>query len=273
MEVSVLKSLARHGVRLAVSFVLLTGVAGVCHAQAAAAQSATKATAPVATPAKAAPAPQVARTAAPGQRRPGGNREGIQVHGQWVIEVRDPDGKLVSRTEFENSLNTPQTILSNLLTGTATYGSWQVELGTSSDAGGPCGTSGLAVCLLGQSGSGAFNSASSALNCSAAGNCFTTLQVSLASATTGGPLNEIQLTGQATANASGQIGYVETDVQTCTNPEQAPPPSTISPSSCFTTFTPYAELTSATNFPGSPVTVNPNQTISVNVTISFAPAS
>lgn len=30
-----------------------------------------------------------------------GQHEGIQVHGHWTIVVRNPDGKVVSRTEFE----------------------------------------------------------------------------------------------------------------------------------------------------------------------------
>jgi hypothetical protein len=31
-------------------------------------------------------------------------REGIQVHGRWVVEVHDPDGTLVKRLEFDNAL-------------------------------------------------------------------------------------------------------------------------------------------------------------------------
>jgi hypothetical protein len=34
-------------------------------------------------------------------------REGIKVHGHWVIEVRNPDGSIASRREFENAL-TPE---------------------------------------------------------------------------------------------------------------------------------------------------------------------
>ena len=33
-----------------------------------------------------------------------GPSEGIKVHGDWVIEVRQPDGTLVQRREFENKL-------------------------------------------------------------------------------------------------------------------------------------------------------------------------
>jgi hypothetical protein len=31
-------------------------------------------------------------------------QEGIKVHGHWTIEVRDPDGRLVERRQFENAL-------------------------------------------------------------------------------------------------------------------------------------------------------------------------
>jgi hypothetical protein len=34
----------------------------------------------------------------------GGPGEGIKVHGDWTIEVRNPDGSLVSRHEFKNAL-------------------------------------------------------------------------------------------------------------------------------------------------------------------------
>jgi hypothetical protein len=36
---------------------------------------------------------------------PKGQHEGITVHGHWVIDVRNSDGKFVSRTEFENALS------------------------------------------------------------------------------------------------------------------------------------------------------------------------
>jgi hypothetical protein len=33
-----------------------------------------------------------------------GMQEGVKVHGDWVIEVRNPDGKLAHRREFKNAL-------------------------------------------------------------------------------------------------------------------------------------------------------------------------
>jgi len=74
-------------------------------APAAAANAATVNTAratPAATPKSAAepaaPA-KAAETAKPGN-------DGIKIHGHWVLEVKNPDGKLVKRLEFDNSLVT-----------------------------------------------------------------------------------------------------------------------------------------------------------------------
>src|SRR5437879_3747133 len=50
---------------------------------------------------EAVPAEQVA--AAPA----GGPQEGIQVHGAWTIDVREPDGTLVEHREFENAFQNP----------------------------------------------------------------------------------------------------------------------------------------------------------------------
>jgi hypothetical protein len=62
----------------------------------------------------------------------GGKNEGIQVHGHWVLEIKNPDGSLASRHEFENSLatvtNTGPVLLSFLLTGQYAAGPWAVYL-------------------------------------------------------------------------------------------------------------------------------------------------
>ncbi len=66
---------------------------------------------------------------------PKGQSEGIKVHGHWIIEVRDPDGKLANRREFENSLlGTGAALLTSLLGRTVTQGSWEIILVTSSNA-------------------------------------------------------------------------------------------------------------------------------------------
>lgn len=94
--------------------------------------SATTPAVPAATPAKAAPASQPSQATAPGKRQPGGNHEGITIHGHWTIEVRNPDGKLVTHREFENGLSTipgnGASLLSALLSHLIVGGSWAVYL-------------------------------------------------------------------------------------------------------------------------------------------------
>lgn len=74
----------------------------------------------------AAPA-QAAEAAKPGN-------DGIKIHGHWVLEVKNPDGKLVERREFDNSLvtgapgtggapwPTGEQLMAALLSGNATAG-------------------------------------------------------------------------------------------------------------------------------------------------------
>lgn len=66
----------------------------------------------------------------------GGTHEGIKVHGHWMIEVRDPEGRIISRTTFENALaSTGAQILAGALFGgygnanTLDAGSTMGELG------------------------------------------------------------------------------------------------------------------------------------------------
>ena len=51
----------------------------------------------------------------------------IQVHGHWVIEVRDPDGTLVTRREFENSY-IGGNMLANFTARRASVGLWAITL-------------------------------------------------------------------------------------------------------------------------------------------------
>ena len=56
--------------------------------------------------------------------------EGIKVHGHWTIDVRNADGTLAWHNEFENALvpSSGAQALSALLTGTKTFGRWEVSL-------------------------------------------------------------------------------------------------------------------------------------------------
>jgi hypothetical protein len=56
-----------------------------------------------------------------------GMSEGIQVHGDWVIEVRDPDGTLVEKREFENEF-VGQDAIASTLASEKRIGPWFIEL-------------------------------------------------------------------------------------------------------------------------------------------------
>lgn len=85
---------------------------------------------------EASPVQPTAKTAAqPARQSPSkGQHEGIKVHGHWTIEVRNPDGKLVTHREFENSLTLGLQEGSSLLTGllgrAQVTGSWEIILAT-----------------------------------------------------------------------------------------------------------------------------------------------
>jgi hypothetical protein len=78
----------------------------------------------------------------------GGPSEGIKVHGHWTIEIRRPDGSLVSHSEFENSLTTEGMIaLSKLMWGDSVT-TWQILLDDGTQSG-PCeSASGPTYCVM-----------------------------------------------------------------------------------------------------------------------------
>lgn len=66
-------------------------------------------------------------SAATNKEHAGGPHEGIKVHGHWVIDVRNPDGTLVTHREFENGLIGPA-VLANVLARQNSVGFWRVML-------------------------------------------------------------------------------------------------------------------------------------------------
>jgi hypothetical protein len=60
----------------------------------------------------------------------GAPQEGIKVHGHWTIEVRNPDGTLAERREFENYLYPPAggQALASFLSRQASVGGWCIEM-------------------------------------------------------------------------------------------------------------------------------------------------
>ena len=132
-----------------------------------------------------------ARAAAPGNA--------IEVHGHWIIDVRNPDGSVASHNDFQNALVTSgQQVLSYLVSGSSIV-TWDVRLRSSSlDLTGPCSPNANdSSCYIVGPGS-----ALPTLN-PGAPNLFTTGAFARTAAGT------LEITGNATAAAAVSIGYVE----------------------------------------------------------------
>lgn len=125
--------------------------------------------------------------------------EGIKVHGDWTIEVRNPDGTLVKRHVFKNALTSEGKLILTVLlgrtsgtSGTArvTFGRWFVTLLPLATGSDPCAADGKPGCRMSE-GQG--------------------LTVSTATG------SEVVFTGDFKADASGQIGVVGTGAELLVN--------------------------------------------------------
>jgi hypothetical protein len=225
----VIVRIARPGLVLAAVFALVLSGSSVGRAQ----SSTTSPAIPAAAPAKAAPAAQAELPAAQAGRQRGGNHEGIQVHGYWKIDVKNPDGTVVKHVEFENSLNAQigGALLMALITGQNPPGAWSVGLEATPASILPCSpeyavyinlgssqasSTSIAPCFLGQAGDQYF------LPCDGK-SCLTTLSVTAPTAS----LQAVTLQGQMTVTNSGFITAVDTMLMTCS--------PGVSPAACPTT--------------------------------------
>ncbi len=82
----------------------------------------------------------------------GGPQEGIKVHGHWTITVRNEDGSLASRHEFDNALvpTIGDLLLARILNHSSSVGEWLIVM-----QGGAClnASSQAANCIITQSSS------------------------------------------------------------------------------------------------------------------------
>lgn len=173
---------------------------------------------------------------APAAESSGGSQEGVQVHGHWVIEVRDSDGTLASRSEFDNSLQLAgEQTLSRVLSRESLVGEWTIRIYNNPFSLSPCedATPDPAICEIKESATGSPNH-------------FPTLTVTRIG-------EQVVLSGTATAQKDGAINIVGTLLARCD-------PAT--PTSCVESI-----FTSAT-IGSVPVTLG--QGILVTLTLSFS---
>lgn len=219
-----------------------------------------------ATPAKAAPALQ---PAAASGAKPGGNHEGITVHGHWVIEVKNPDGTVTARREFENSLSSGGNgngagLLAALLGRSLSAGSWNVVL-----------YAGNYAFDVSEANSGSATYCQNVFNQNASAlSCFSSLSIAAPTFNTNAGLGSgttLTLTGSFTVPQNYNTVYptslnvVQTNNVSCV-------PST-SPATCLgQTGWPLSLTTrglDGLNGDPAPVPFAPGQVISVTVIISF----
>jgi hypothetical protein len=174
-----------------------------------------------------------------------GKTEGIKVHGHWMIEVRNPDGMMVTHREFENSLaSNGAGLLATVLAHSLTFGIWEVHLGSQVAGMSPCVSSGAGTdCVIYEPGSPGSGT-----------------QVSKTLVVSNGSWGVLVFSGTAVAGENGQIDLVRTMNTAC--------PASTSPATClssagFATFL----FTSATVTPA--VNVLYGQSVAVTVTITF----
>ena len=183
-------------------------------------------------------------------------REGVKVRGHWTIEVHNPDGTLVTRREFDNTLTQAGgRLLAQYLSGFPPA-LWTIELGVYGGATSPCdgGTfNGFPqnTCLIVDP---------SATQLPTGTSVFPTL-----SAAAGPQGDALVLKGNATARVAGDIVYVATRQGSCltfTTPQNCKVAGTT------LQFTVH-DLVNAQGSP-DPLAIAEGQIVQVTVTLSFS---
>lgn len=172
-----------------------------------------------------------------------GQPEGIQVHGHWTIDVRNPDGTLVSHHDFENGL-VGATVLAQVLGHTLVAGVWDVVVGDT-QSNGPCQVS---LCVVAEP-SAVFDSPQT--------NFFKALTVS-------GGVDGIVMNGTIAAQKDGEISTVSTFLTVCT-------PDVVATSCVNGHNNGRKAITQAlaAAIPGAPFQVKKDQLIQVKVVLTF----
>lgn len=196
----------------------------------------------------------------------------VVVHGHWAIDVRQPDGALVSHTEFENGLTfsffgtTGDSALAAILGRRFTIGEWRIELWGLSNLG-PCArdANNAAPCYIEEPSS--LNPGGIVIGGNPDTYIFKNLQVNVPVMGNGPNPNNaagtIELSGVATAGSTNPIMRVQTSVFGCA--------STVTPAACGTNAAPVTfgwSFTTASM--QTPITATPGQLIQVKVTFSFS---
>jgi hypothetical protein len=189
---------------------------------------------------------------------PPANREGITVHGHWVIQVENPDGTVAVRREFENALmNTGRSLLAAVLGHESSVGWWRINIQNSTPAGsvgGPCNFNGAeSSCDIWEDVPN-FNPETSRNS--------KTLIVSVPKDANGFPVGTLELSGSIVASRTSGIGFVTTSFRYCF--------ASVSPQACSTNQAGSGEAPLTSKQLPSSIPVAAGQVVRVWVTLSFS---
>ncbi|RSK28301.1 hypothetical protein EJF36_16330 [Bacillus sp. HMF5848] len=163
-----------------------------------------------------------------------GQQEGIEVHGNWTIEILNEDGSIANKKSFENALAGGEKVIAEVLTRQSTPGSWSIWL---SGTNGPCETDNGAPqpCSIYEP------------------------QLNITVPSSGENEDKIVLSGTTTAEIDHFINQVGTFIGTC-GPDVAPEDCSSNPSSWFTRH--YMDSSDS-------ISVSAGQQVNVTVVLSF----
>ncbi len=217
-----------------------------------------------------------------------GLHTGITVHGHWTIEVRNPDGKVVTHREFENSVVPgygPEAIESMMLGAWVPQAYRIVLSGTSAsqspaNAPAPCSyNSSPATCTIQENVPSSGPNAQTCPNGSQTIFCNLTrnpnsLVGNYPGLISGSPVSAqpITFSGSAIASGAGYVGEVTLLLTACNNTTTSSP-GTVSPATCVAGTYPSGTIIQLSGLTdtslSSPVQVQSGQTVQATVVISF----
>lgn len=194
----------------------------------------------------------VASATGAGAQEAAGPREGIKVHGHWIIEVKNPDGTRAQYREFDNAL-LPQggEALSNILAAQLVPSTWFVWVGSDVSTTHPCTLVAASVPCASTTPIGAQGAVATAY--------FPTLTT--AAPTTGPNAGKLVLSGSVTSTYAqpSNIGYVQTRIRMC-------PASQLAGAACPGSLEKF--FSQAAVSPAIPIV--PGQIIQITVIFSFS---
>lgn len=185
------------------------------------------------------------QSAAKEDARRGVPQEGIRVHGHWSIVIKNADGSVASRHEFENALiGSGSDMLAQLLARSESTGGWGISVVPSTPGGSSCG--GNLPCVVIEAGI-----ATGVISVSS----------NLTVAYTPNP-SRTTLQGSYQATSAGDIAQVSTLLGAC-------PPS-LSPSSCPGASNNSGQAGFSSRTLTTPIPVQSGQIVQLTVTFTFS---